>query len=254
MEAAMRFIVQSLSVCCLLVTCSSAASLSYELGPITLVSYPDLPHVEEHVVTGTITTNGTIGRLNSTDFVSWSISVDGSRPYMFHPGNPGAEVISGWVDASLTEITAEGQFGELFIRAHDNTIPNCTDCAQWLKWSGWGFGQLSYLHYDRDDYVPTFHPGNVVVDQMPFVIASRDVAEPPPGDFNRNGSVDAADYVVWRNRLGSTHTPADFDMWRANFGKAAVSAVAPSTTPEPATWLLVAVAGSLFSLRRRTLF
>jgi hypothetical protein len=52
------------------------------------------------------------------------------------------------------------------------------------------------------------------------------------GDYNRNGAVDAADYTVWRNRLGEQFTlpnedpmvtpgqvtPEDYDAWKANFG------------------------------------
>jgi hypothetical protein len=36
-----------------------------------------------------------------------------------------------------------------------------------------------------------------------------------PGDFNNDGTVDAADYVVWRKNDG---TQAGYDSWRANFG------------------------------------
>jgi hypothetical protein len=36
------------------------------------------------------------------------------------------------------------------------------------------------------------------------------------GDWNGDGSVDAADYVVWRKMGGSQ---ADYDAWRSNFGK-----------------------------------
>jgi hypothetical protein len=36
-----------------------------------------------------------------------------------------------------------------------------------------------------------------------------------PGDFNHDGTVDAADYVVWR-KLDGTQT--GYDLWRANFG------------------------------------
>jgi hypothetical protein len=32
------------------------------------------------------------------------------------------------------------------------------------------------------------------------------------GDFNNNGIVDAADYVVWRNGLGTTYTPQDYNV------------------------------------------
>jgi hypothetical protein len=41
------------------------------------------------------------------------------------------------------------------------------------------------------------------------------------GDFNLDGSVDAADYVVWRNGLGTAYTQDDYGAWRANFGKTA---------------------------------
>ena len=50
-----------------------------------------------------------------------------------------------------------------------------------------------------------------------------------PGDYNNDGTVDAADYTVWRDNLGSTQflpndiTPdvvdqSDYDVWFANFG------------------------------------
>ena len=31
-----------------------------------------------------------------------------------------------------------------------------------------------------------------------------DLPEPVPGDYNQNGIVDAADYTIWRDTLGST--------------------------------------------------
>jgi hypothetical protein len=73
-----------------------------------------------------------------------------------------------------------------------------------------------------------------------------------PGDFNRSGSVDAADYVVWRNGLGTTHTQSDFDLWRTNFGRTALGQATQSAIPEPATHMLVATVASLFLRRRRS--
>jgi hypothetical protein len=49
----MRCLVFSLVAWCLLVSSVSAAQLTYELGPITLRS-ESVPHIEEHVVTGTM--------------------------------------------------------------------------------------------------------------------------------------------------------------------------------------------------------
>jgi hypothetical protein len=63
-----------------------------------------------------------------------------------------------------------------------------------------------------------------------------------PGDFNHNGIVDAADYVVWRKGLGTTYTQSDFDVWRAHFGQNAGSGAAGLNTavPEPTSLGLAA--------------
>jgi hypothetical protein len=40
-----------------------------------------------------------------------------------------------------------------------------------------------------------------------------------PGDFNSDGSVDAKDYVVWRNGLDEDYTTQDYVDWKANYGE-----------------------------------
>jgi hypothetical protein len=77
---------------------------------------------------------------------------------------------------------------------------------------------------------------------------------PLSGDYNGNGRVDAADYVVWRKTLGQMVTigtgadgsanglvdPADYSIWRKNFGIASpitgTSSVA--AIPEPGSMRL----------------
>jgi T5SS/PEP-CTERM-associated repeat protein len=64
-----------------------------------------------------------------------------------------------------------------------------------------------------------------------------------PGDFNSDGVVDAADYIVWRKGLDTTYTLADYDLWRAHFGESTVSNTefslrSGATVPEPGTLLL----------------
>jgi hypothetical protein len=63
---------------------------------------------------------------------------------------------------------------------------------------------------------------------------------PLPGDYNGNGLVDAADYVVWRNTNG---TPAEFDIWRAHFGMSIGNgSLSNATVPEPASIALLLAA------------
>ena len=71
-----------------------------------------------------------------------------------------------------------------------------------------------------------------------------------PGDFNHNGVVDAADYIVWRKTDG---TPAVYNAWRTHFGQtfgsgAGTSAIA--AVPEPATFVLLMIAAVGWCLGR----
>jgi hypothetical protein len=67
------------------------------------------------------------------------------------------------------------------------------------------------------------------------------------GDYNGDGTVDAADYVVWRK--GGSPNPnsvTDYNTWRANFGASTGGALSGgATVPEPATAVLFTIAGLL---------
>ena len=88
-----------------------------------------------------------------------------------------------------------------------------------------------------------------------------------PGDYNKNGIVDAADYVVWRDTLGQVVTALsgadgngngmidadDYGVWKANFGNHSGSgASANSAVPEPATVLMLLTAILAICGRRRS--
>jgi fibronectin-binding autotransporter adhesin len=94
-------------------------------------------------------------------------------------------------------------------------------------------------------------------------------AAPPvlAGDYNQNGIVDAADYVLFRNNLGQpagtlpndpaggTIGTAQYDQWKSNFGNhpgAGSSLGGGSAVPEPATigLMLLSLVGTA-ALRRR---
>ncbi|TWT97651.1 hypothetical protein Pla108_18030 [Botrimarina colliarenosi] len=69
------------------------------------------------------------------------------------------------------------------------------------------------------------------------------------GDFNGDGAVDAADYTVWRDGLGSVYSAQDYYLWAANYG--ATAAANPGTSvPEPAALVGAVLMGLLSTLRR----
>ncbi len=101
-----------------------------------------------------------------------------------------------------------------------------------------------------------------------FRLATLAAAVAVPGDYNSNGVVDAADYVVWRKHAGTpfqlanevanttpgTVTPEDYDAWRARFGNTSGAAAGvgfeSSSVPEPGAWPLALMAIGLISCRR----
>jgi hypothetical protein len=87
------------------------------------------------------------------------------------------------------------------------------------------------------------------------------------GDYNENGLVDSADYVLWRNSVGTAVVEfsgadgngnglidqPDYDVWRSHFGTALGSGAGALTAvavPEPTSALLLVI-GTLFLIKRR---
>jgi hypothetical protein len=97
-----------------------------------------------------------------------------------------------------------------------------------------------------------------------YIKSMQIIAAPPavPGDYNSNGTVDAADYVLWRKHAGQNYqlanevsnvtpgqvTADDYAAWRLRFGSRAAGAGAAATigdaVPEPN--FLALLAGGLF--------
>jgi hypothetical protein len=85
-----------------------------------------------------------------------------------------------------------------------------------------------------------------------------------PGDYNQNGVVDEADYVLWRNQLGSgTSLPNDdtagvgnddYSRWRAHFGQSSATGTSQpaqsALVPEPKISSLFALLITIGSLGR----
>jgi hypothetical protein len=98
----------------------------------------------------------------------------------------------------------------------------------------WPDGTVQYL-FDVlvDQYIPITYDGAL------------------PGDIDRDGDVDAADYVALRKGDNDLYTDADYQLWRRNFGRVAAGSGGSASIPEPAnTAFLLACGGMLFRTRK----
>ncbi len=98
---------------------------------------------------------------------------------------------------------------------------------------------LRILHNLAVQFVGAQVSGSFYVDNIRALRPSEQL----PGDYNQDGAVDAADYVVWRKNNGS---PGDYDTWKSNFGRSNASGahldasgLAISSVPEPGALLLL---------------
>lgn len=73
------------------------------------------------------------------------------------------------------------------------------------------------------------------------------------GDFNADGAVDLADYIVWRAGNGTVYNDTHYELWKSNFGNTSAAAMFASRmtqVPEPSTGVFV-VGIELLMLRRK---
>lgn len=99
------------------------------------------------------------------------------------------------------------------------------------------------------------------------MLSASVIVEGLQGDFNGDGTVDIADYTVWRDNLGSTEGDLlsgngtggaidgdDYDLWKSQFGNSLSASLSAAAVPEPATGWLAGVCSLLavaFAYRAR---
>lgn len=81
-----------------------------------------------------------------------------------------------------------------------------------------------------------------------------------PGDYYQDNSIDAADYITWRNGLGTVYSPYDYELWRSHFGGAIgptgssdnlITSGATYAVPEPQALALLLFVLTIFVRRYR---
>jgi hypothetical protein len=199
---------------------------------------------------------GTLGR-----DAGLAVAIDNRRVYLLGAasGAIGNSYYSGGSDVFVSAFTEDGdalwnyQFGSAGSDAAYNLARDAV-------------GSL-YLAGATDGNLAGFNAG--IIDAILVKLDAVDA----PGDYNRDGVVDTADYVVWRRQLGTSGPQGDgtgwdgahltgrpdgivddhdFAFWKANFGAAYdTGAIANVAAPEPSMWFLVFCVATVMGCCRR---
>ena len=130
------------------------------------------------------------------------------------------------------------------------------------RWTGLTAGSSSYTIYFGLNGNWGSSSATVFFDNLALV----NLTAPLTGDFNHDGKVDMADYVVWRDTLGSTSNLAadanlngvvdtlDYQLWRGNFGAVGAGGAGLGRLllcRSRCRWLLLGVAVMVLCVRPR---
>ncbi len=190
-----------------------------------------------------------IGNVQNNGRVSSGASIGALRVDGGYSQNAAGELLIELADNSTFDqllVTGEAELGgSLKVALLDDFIPAAGSLFEVLHADGGVFNEFATTMLPA---LSTNLEWNVIYSNFAVLL---EVTSALPGDYNQNGVVDAADYVVWRKNDG---TQQGYDNWRANFGRiagegAASNASSPSraAVPEPRTALLLA-AGLMTSL------
>jgi hypothetical protein len=208
-----------------------------QFGDLTNVLISSSPDPNLLIVTFTAA-NGFNVRLHSFDVAGWTPG------FSLDPTINSVKVFDGNNNVLFTQTNPT-----ISITSHRPFTFSTPLAAQVLK------VQIDALNVDSDD---------IGIDNIKF---SQSITGQNPGDYNGNGVVDAADYVVWRknnntnnalpndNGLGTPIGQSHYKLWRNNFGAAAgngAGANANAAVPEPATLAILLIGVLAAYARQRT--
>ena len=136
------------------------------------------------------------------------------------------------------------------------TLPNADTMNKWgIEWSYFSPWNGTFVNAmsAADLQALLNHDDVITLSELP-ILPWNNLA-PVPGDFNRDGIVNTADYSVWRDSMGQSGAglaadanadghvdDGDYGIWRANFGKSSATATASVLVPEPGSILLCVLA------------
>jgi len=186
---------------------------------------------------------------SSRIYAGYANTTQNPEPYAYESGL----AVKWLIEAQINQINGGG------IDARAGDLNYTTGIAPWLAWGPylWADGlnpRSDGLIWQPQDFQSDgTHPsqsGEQKVGAMllNFMLNSEFTQDwfpsTLPGDYNRNGTVDAGDYVIWRKGLGSTSNQNHYIVWRDHFGQTAGSGTGVSANgavPEPAALMLLII-------------
>jgi hypothetical protein len=205
-------------------------------------------------------------------------------------GTPDDTQMAGYKTFALAAKNGQKTFllshSQVATSGYESTVETSNELMQYLGISATNYtaNGLGTLNYYRHAQVGNFKlwgaagaTGDDHLEHLRYIgdwLEELPLAKLIPGDFNVDGKVDVADYILWRKKNGGAALPndggvtpgvtnsADYTYWRSRYGAIFTPAINTgeglsdlTTIPEPATWLLVAsaiaAAISITSPRRR---
>jgi hypothetical protein len=191
---------------------------------------------------------------NALDQVHWNsldqqnlFAVDGSDPGTVAGDSP----TEGWDKAPNA---TSAQLTEYFLRSGGAPIASGSSLSLGTAYNTSVFGGA-----DGDLQFTYGIAGGVRLTGVVTYVTSGAVT----GDYNGNGVVDAADYLIWRAHLGQTFalanrdpantgavSAADYTSWKAHFGSSGSGASSGGAVPEPSAAVLLVLGAFLMLVRR----
>ncbi len=179
----------------------------------------------------------------------------GDSNYSLVDGSGTLDTGIGWTPFGITaEVTLTGPDSyDLVVWRYDQEIDLSPQQFTFAGRSLAGAGTIDSLALFQYDTAGGGIQDDVFFNHLSYTLADSFALL---GDYNEDGIVDAADYTVWRDNLGSStalpndDTPGvdlgDYDRWRAHFGETASSGSATAlgsqqVVPEPTTLCLCSV-------------
>jgi hypothetical protein len=116
-----------------------------------------------------------------------------------------------------------------------------------------GINEISFLTDASVRSAGATAHSDVFIDNLLIIDNDLPPIDDLEGDYNLDGTVNAADYTVWRDGGSPDDTIAGYNLWRANFGNSG-SGVGSSSVPEPSSSILIAMLAAGFALWTRQRF